>query len=181
MRISNRTRILEAIVDIVQRDGVTGLTFDAVAAETGLTRGGLLYHFPSREELIVAAHKHLADHWERGMEQIAGGTAASATAFERHAAYITTCAETAKRVELILMLESTNDPQLGALWQGVQDRWAPPVPEDDDAVALSRFIARLAADGLWIHEALSNRPLPAGMKQRIRDALVEMVDAGSAE
>ena len=48
MRTSNRRKILDAIIAIVERDGITAVTFDAVAAETGLTRGGLLYHFPSR-------------------------------------------------------------------------------------------------------------------------------------
>ena len=72
MRTSNRRKILDAIIAIVERDGITAVTFDAVAAETGLTRGGLLYHFPSREALILAAHQHLADQWEAGMEKIAG-------------------------------------------------------------------------------------------------------------
>ena len=52
MRTSNRRKILDAIIAIVERDGITAVTFDAVAAETGLTRGGLLYHFPSREALL---------------------------------------------------------------------------------------------------------------------------------
>ena len=83
MRTSNRRKILDAIIAIVERDGITAVTFDAVAAETGLTRGGLLYHFPSREALILAAHQHLADQWEAGMEKIAGGKADTVEPAER--------------------------------------------------------------------------------------------------
>ena len=54
MRTSNRRKILDAIIAIVERDGITAVTFDAVAAETGLTRGGLLYHFASKEALETA-------------------------------------------------------------------------------------------------------------------------------
>ena len=174
MRASNRRKILDAIVAIVERDGITAVTYDAVAAETRLTRGGLLYHFPSREALILAAHQHLAGQWEAGMEKIAGGKADTVEPAERDAAYIESCAQMARRVELLTMLESAGEPELDTLWQGVLDRWAPPVPDGDDMVALTRFIARLAADGLWIHEALSNRPLQTKLKKRISRELVTM-------
>lgn len=176
MRTNKGTQILDAITNIIQRDGVTAVTFDAVAAETGLTRGGLLYHFPSREELLLATHKYLADQWESDMTKTVGKDAAAASSVECHAAYIQTCAKAAKRVELLLMLESAGDPQLGALWREVIDRWAPPVPHADDPVALSNFIARLAADGLWIYEALLSRPLSQELKERICRQLVAMID-----
>lgn len=174
MRTSKRTQILDAVVAIIARDGVTAVTFDAVAAETGLTRGGLLYHFPSREALILATHKHLADQWEAEMANTAGKDVAVASAAERHAAYIQSCGKAAKRAELLLILESAGDDVLGALWQEVIDRWAPPVPDGSDKVALATFIARLAADGLWIHEALSSRPLPRKLKTQISRHLVAM-------
>ncbi|HCD7493368.1 TPA: TetR/AcrR family transcriptional regulator [Enterobacter asburiae] len=174
MQTSNREKILDAIIAIVERDGITAVTYDAVAAETRLTRGGLLYHFPSREALILAAHQHLAGQWETGMEKIAGGKADTVEPAERDTAYIESCAQMARRVELLMMLESAGEPDLDSLWQSVLDRWSPPVPEDDDPAALARFIARLAADGLWVHEAMSSRPLPTRLKQRVSRELVTM-------
>lgn len=175
MRTSKRTRILDAVVAIIQRDGVTAVTFDAVGAEAKLTRGGLLYHFPSREELILATHRHLAEGWEKEMVKAAGKDAATATPEERLAAYVQTCAKAANRAELILMLESVNEPGFSEIWQDVIDRWTPPVPDPDEP-ALSRFIARIAADGLWIHEALSSRPLPKKLKDRIARQIVASAD-----
>ena len=32
--------------------GISGLTLEAVAREAGVSKGGLLYHFPSKEALI---------------------------------------------------------------------------------------------------------------------------------
>ena len=52
MRPSQRDQILNAAIRVVERTGVTGVTFDAVAAEAGITRGGLMYHFRSREALL---------------------------------------------------------------------------------------------------------------------------------
>ncbi len=174
MRKSKRAQILDAVIAIIQREGVTAVTFDAVAAETGLTRGGLLYHFPSREALILASHQHLAAQWESTMEAAAGGGAGDADGARRQAAYIRTGAEAATRAELLLMLESVSSPELVSIWQEVSDRWAPPVPDENDSRAIRAFIARLASDGLWSFEALSSRPLPARLKQKIVGELVAM-------
>ena len=74
-RASKRDDVLEAVVTIIERDGLTAVTLDAVAAEIGMTRAGLLYHFPSREALIRATHEHLAGQWERELVASAGKTA----------------------------------------------------------------------------------------------------------
>ncbi|NMJ40757.1 TetR/AcrR family transcriptional regulator [Roseomonas sp. JC162] len=49
---SARTRILDAAERIVQAKGVGGLTLDAAARGAGVSKGGLLYHFASKEALI---------------------------------------------------------------------------------------------------------------------------------
>jgi AcrR family transcriptional regulator len=49
---SSKDRILDAAETVVLRDGVARLTLDAVAQETGMSKGGVLYHFPSKEDLI---------------------------------------------------------------------------------------------------------------------------------
>lgn len=59
MRTSKRDRILDAAVNVINRDGVRAVTFESVAAEAKLTRGGLLYHFPSREALLRGIDEHL--------------------------------------------------------------------------------------------------------------------------
>ena len=62
MRTSNRRKILDAIIAIVERDGITAVTFDAVAAETGLTRGGLLYLGDGSVSRAVIHHNDLIQH-----------------------------------------------------------------------------------------------------------------------
>lgn len=175
-RASKRDGLLEAIVSIIERDGLTPLTLDAVATETGMTRAGLLYHFPSREALIRATHEHLTGQWERDLVDSAGKSADEASAAERHAAYVNVCVKAARRVELLLMLENTESGGLSKLWQEVIDRWAPPVPDPGDAAGVDQFIARLAADGLWMHEALSSRPLPASLRKRIVERLAKLLE-----
>ena len=49
-----RERLLDAAAAVVRRDGAQALTLEAVAAEAGVSKGGLLYHFNSKRELLEA-------------------------------------------------------------------------------------------------------------------------------
>lgn len=49
-----RQSLLDAAETVAHDRGMSGLTLDAVAAEAGVSKGGLLYHFPSKDELIQA-------------------------------------------------------------------------------------------------------------------------------
>jgi len=48
-----RDRILEAADQLVAAQGASNLTLDAVAQAAGLSKGGLLYHFPSKDALLM--------------------------------------------------------------------------------------------------------------------------------
>ena len=48
-----RTRVLDAAEGIVRAKGVAGLTLDAAARAAGISKGGLLYHYASKEALIT--------------------------------------------------------------------------------------------------------------------------------
>ncbi|MFH9138780.1 TetR/AcrR family transcriptional regulator [Streptomyces sp. NPDC017524] len=172
MRTSKRIKILEAATRVVQREGVKSVTFDSVAAEAGLTKGGLLYHFASRDDLVRAIHQHLADQWEADLVAAAGKPAAEATREERLAAYARVAIQSATRAELLLMLEGSTNPAHAAVWEAVTERWAPsPASSAEDPAALDRFIVRLAADGLWLYESLTAEPLDPGMRRAVADRI----------
>src|SRR5690348_11094601 len=58
---SARERLLDAAERVVAESGATHLTLDAVAKSAGVSKGGLLYHFPSKEALLEGM---LARHFE---------------------------------------------------------------------------------------------------------------------
>ncbi|MEU2145804.1 MULTISPECIES: TetR/AcrR family transcriptional regulator [Streptomyces albovinaceus subgroup] len=184
MRTSKRSQILEAATRVVQREGVKSVTFDSVAAEAGLTKGGLLYHFATRDDLVLAIHQHLADRWEADLVAAAGKPATEATRDERLAAYTQVAIQSATRAELLLMLEGSTNAAHSAAWEAVTERWAPPpASAGDDPAALDRFIVRLAADGLWLYDSLTSQQLTPetrrAVAERIADALTR--DGGSDE
>jgi AcrR family transcriptional regulator len=59
-----RHKVLEAAVAIVAREGAAHLTIDAVAAQAGLSKGGVLYHFPSKRALLDGMLERLLDDSE---------------------------------------------------------------------------------------------------------------------
>lgn len=62
-RSDARERILDAALAVSDRVGAAHMTLDAVAAEAGVSKGGLLYHFASKDLLLkgVVEH-HMAQH-----------------------------------------------------------------------------------------------------------------------
>jgi AcrR family transcriptional regulator len=49
---STRDRILAAARRIVEREGAGALTYEGLVQESGITRGGITYHFPTKEALL---------------------------------------------------------------------------------------------------------------------------------
>lgn len=54
-----RARILDEAVRVIARKGYAATTNAAVAEAAGITRGAMLYHFPTREDLLEAAIGHI--------------------------------------------------------------------------------------------------------------------------
>ncbi|MFY7961726.1 MAG: TetR/AcrR family transcriptional regulator [Elsteraceae bacterium] len=53
------TRILDAAEALVREKGVAGLTIEAAAQGAGVSKGGLLYHFGTKEALLIAMLERL--------------------------------------------------------------------------------------------------------------------------
>jgi AcrR family transcriptional regulator len=56
-----RSLILDAAIDCLVEYGYAGATTVQIQARAGVSRGRLLHHFPSRDDLLVAAVGHLAE------------------------------------------------------------------------------------------------------------------------
>jgi AcrR family transcriptional regulator len=56
----SRRRILDAALEGLVEAGYAGASTLMVQRRAGMSRGGLLHHFPSKDDLFVAAAQHLA-------------------------------------------------------------------------------------------------------------------------
>ena len=57
-----RARIRVAAAKVIERDGAGHLTLEKVAAEAGVSKGGLLYHYPSKDALLQGLLDHLLEN-----------------------------------------------------------------------------------------------------------------------
>ncbi len=55
-----RARLLEATVDCLVERGFAGTSTTLVSERAGVSRGAQLHHFPTKNDLVVAAVEHLA-------------------------------------------------------------------------------------------------------------------------
>src|SRR3546814_12812934 len=70
-----RNKALLAYCELLRRDGEPATTIDAVAARPELSKGGVLYHFPSKEALAEAAHEEFRHSCQQDLARMAQATA----------------------------------------------------------------------------------------------------------
>ncbi|MFC6154583.1 TetR/AcrR family transcriptional regulator [Nocardioides yefusunii] len=61
-----RARLMEATVELLVEKGFSGTSTTLVSQRAGVSRGAQLHHFPTKNDLVVAAVEHIAD--TRGAE-----------------------------------------------------------------------------------------------------------------
>jgi len=61
--------VLDAAEEVILREGIASFTLDAVAAEAGVSKGGLLHHYPSKDKLIATLVSRTIDQWSRDTQE----------------------------------------------------------------------------------------------------------------
>jgi DNA-binding transcriptional regulator YbjK len=65
-----RAQIIEATLEIVRRDGATGVTHRTVAKEAGITASLTLYYFATLDDLLIAALTSVTDEYTRRIRHL---------------------------------------------------------------------------------------------------------------
>lgn len=171
MRPSNRSAIIEAAHRVAERQGGADFSFETTASEAGLTKAGVLYHFPCREDLVLAVVAFVARAWEEAMLRALGRPFDEATAAQRIRAYVEVAAgDEVSRADFAIYADALCRPAHVGPWNEVFSRWfdldgcAP-----DERARLT--CARFAADGLWVAKATGTTPPSAAD----HDALVSLL------
>ncbi len=61
----SRKAAIQAALAILSRDGPGQLTFDAIARESGISKGGLMHQFPNKGAVLKALLEHQIEHFDR--------------------------------------------------------------------------------------------------------------------
>ena len=67
-----RLRLLEATVELLVERGFSGTSTTLVSERAGVSRGAQLHHFPTKNDLVVAAVEHLTELRGLELEQALG-------------------------------------------------------------------------------------------------------------
>ncbi len=67
-RANSRDRILLAVAEVAREAGPGSLSLDAVASRAGVSKGGLLYNFPTKAKLMQALVENYLREFEQALE-----------------------------------------------------------------------------------------------------------------
>ncbi|BAH49039.1 MAG: TetR/AcrR family transcriptional regulator [Rhodococcus sp. (in: high G+C Gram-positive bacteria)] len=159
MAAGTRDRILDALEKLLLDVGIAQVTLEAVAAEAGVSKGGLLYHFPSKEALLAAMVRRLGERADAQLaDAVSGGTPMSEWYLQVPDA--STAEELALYRSTIAALRSV-DGQHDEIQKAVTDvmrSWDEGLQDEiDDPVQAE--IVRLVGDGIYL-AALLRLPMP---------------------
>ena len=144
--------ILNAANRIVIEQGVERLTLEGVAAEAGVSKGGLLYHFPNKEALIKSMIAHYLERFSEDFDAVAQKEGEAPGRWT--VSYLTTTFADNQRTPRMssgLLAAVATDPSLLAPLQAQFQEWVALLNRDGIDPTLAT-IARLVADGLWLVE-----------------------------
>jgi AcrR family transcriptional regulator len=79
-RGSSREKLLDAAADLITQHSVQELTLEAVAAAAGVTKGGLIYHFKTKDDLLGALVQRMIEKLDQRQRAKAAGRGATKSA-----------------------------------------------------------------------------------------------------
>ncbi len=172
-----KARILDAAEEVVLRDGVARLTLDAAAAEAGLSKGGILYHFPTRDALVAGMVTKIIEEFDRDIYDRLGEDEGPGR-FMR--AYIGATMEPGAphperqdRLGAALIAAAAAQPELLEPLQQAADRWQQEL-EHDGLDPTTATVLRLACDGLWLCDLFGLAPPTASRRTKVGRALEQL-------
>ena len=169
-----RQKVLDAARRIVETRGAGHLTFEMLAEQSGVTRGGITYHFPTKEDLLKALIEADIGDWNASAEALAADAGLPCPKAARLVGHVRSCLaeedDAHKRFVAGMVSAAMVDP---GLLDPVRAHLAAEFAdwEWDDA-DLERFLLLMAADGLFWNQLFNVSPLPPALRPRLV-ALIE--------
>ncbi len=175
-RASSYNTIIDAAEAVVIEAGASHMTLDAVAAKAGISKGGLLHHFPNKVSLLIAmVERQIKMHKEvrtKIMKALPKGPC-------RELKSIVIAARDRDRMHdrlgASLSAAVSHDPRLSKpIRKVIQDIYTK-FRSSDIGFERSAVIA-LAIDGLRLQEMLSISPFNEEQRTKIIDELLRLTD-----
>jgi len=174
-RPSARTKILDATLELVGDIGVPAITLDGVAIRAGVSKGGLLYHFRFKEQLLAAANEHLVRR--RVAARDAEAKRLPKGKSRRLKAYVLASVNNRAGNDQIstklLVAGSMTAESAEPIRRYFKERFPPFV---DDVGFDRAALAHAATEGLWFMDVLGLSPFTAKQRAQLVKTILSIVD-----
>ncbi|WP_166481836.1 TetR family transcriptional regulator [Scytonema sp. UIC 10036] len=175
-RSATRHALLQAASQVVLDKSVEALTLDAVAQQAGVSKGGLLYHFPNKDALIAGLIEQLVLDFETILQEEFDRDADPGTPGQWVRAYVrATLRSHQQSLALVASLSTVvaTNPELLQPVQAYEQRWRQKL-ETSGIDPVRATIIQLAIDGLWFAETFRLGTLDEPLRTQVVDALLAM-------
>ncbi|ASB89027.1 TetR/AcrR family transcriptional regulator [Bacillus sonorensis] len=171
---AKRQLILNTAKHIILDHDFNALTLDAVAKQAGISKGGLLYHFPNKEALIKGLALFVFEEMNATFEKNAEADPIEAGKWTR--ALIEAArldlehhAELNVGVFAASLLDPDASVHISHSYQAILSKL-----DDDGIDPVTATIIRLAIDGLYYAQMLNVAPVEKEMRQEVIRRLLAM-------
>ncbi len=173
---ATRRSVIAAAAEIVAGEGAARLTLDAVAERVGLSKGGILHHFATKDSLISAMIDEVVINFEMDLQrhlQGESGPGSFARAFLRACLDPDGALTRTLRVSAGIVAAVACDNRLLSPLRRRYDVWRGRLENDGIDPAIAELV-RSAADGLWLGNVLELGPTSASLRRRVFAKLIEL-------
>jgi AcrR family transcriptional regulator len=175
-KVNARNAILDAAEAVVLQCGGAHLTFDAVAARARLSKGGLLYHFPSKDALMEGMLRRcvqrFADDAEAARSEFCGGPAADLKGLVQ-----ASCDDQgpSRQVNASMLAAVANNPKLLRPVLVANREVFENLARRKGSFARAAVVV-LATKGLWLMETLDICPLTSRQRRQVVEELLSLAE-----
>ena len=186
-----RARLLDAASVVVRRDGVQAMTVARVATEAGMSKGGLLHHFGSKDELVSALLEATLADADVGLAALTESFRATradegsrSDAPDQGGDFARAYLEYVRRPDehhadsatAVFAAAAAGDGDLGPAAK-IFEAWQQRLMHDDGLDPALGLLARVVGDGLWLIDLFGlARPAEAD-RAAVLDLVAKLIDA----
>ncbi|MET0295780.1 MAG: TetR/AcrR family transcriptional regulator [Microbacterium sp.] len=169
-----REKVLDAFEAILVDEGERAATMDATARAAGVSKGGLLYHFGSKEALEAGVIERLRALVDADVEAMAAASEGPIAYFFQSSVNENDPLDRA--ITATARLAQGGNHAAGDALREIRDRWAETIrPYAPDDAALD--LVMLVSDGLYFNNALAGGSIPGPVPRgAAMDALIALVE-----